>query len=60
MKEGMNEWSVARSQCVEKHIYPSQWGKAFYSYSGIERQEIQSFPLAIKCFTSDPFWGVKS
>lgn len=36
-------------------IYTSQWRKAFYSHGGVERWEIQSFSLAIKCFTSDLF-----
>lgn len=51
-------------KCVEiiKYgtLYTSQWRKAFYSHGGVERREIQSFSLAIKCFTSDPFRSVKS
>lgn len=60
MNEGGSEWTNYGEITVYGTIQTSQWGKAFYSCGGVERQEIQPFSLAIKCFTSDPFWSVKS
>lgn len=40
---------------VRGTTHTSQWGKAFSSHSGAERQAIESLPLAVRCFTSDPF-----